>query len=224
MAPKYQFYNTTGKNLVQSRKSNIYYYQGDEALDRIVDIHFKGYDWVLLWSYVNESDNPYSQKVTQETTLRVKSGEEYAQEFKVSAEFSGMKVSAKAEAGFEHKTFTEEETVRSTKREETYKVKPHSTVRVYQKVYRFKVDYWFKLDAWATKWTVGNRGKDGALQVSSNITVLANEFIQTGEELKGTGTLEVEAVKRAAEQKNIKRLEDCTGRCQDYMRDNKISS
>ncbi|KNG86277.1 hypothetical protein ANOM_004526 [Aspergillus nomiae NRRL 13137] len=215
--PKHQRYITKGDNLVSSEKSTLYYDAGDQALYKIVDTRLLGYEWVLIWSYENTSDNDYTQKNTITTTLRTKTGSEAAENFKVSAGFSGMGITATAEAGVEHKTFTEEETTSTTQREQTYTVKPHSSVFIYQKVYNFQVDVWFKLDAWAKYWTVGNWQRDGVAQVSSGIAIYANEFAQTGEALGGKADLVPETVQSADEKTNIRRFEDCTKRAQSYL-------
>lgn len=217
MAPKHQTYKTKGDNLIHSAQTTLYSDRGDQALYKVVDIRLLGYDWVQLWSYENDSDNDFTKKQTSTTSLKVRTGEEFSQSFKVSAEFTGMGVTAKAEAGLEHKTFTEEETTTTTTREEEYKVKAHSSVFLYQKVYKFQVDIWFILDAWNKYYTVGKWERDGVAEVTSEVVINANEFAQTGESLKGTEDLSPEIVKSAAEKTNVLRFEECTRRCQDYL-------
>lgn len=217
MTPKHLENTTKGDGLVKSDRSTLYYDYGDQALYKITDIYLLGYEWVLLWSYENDSDNDFSKKVTTTTTLRVRTGEETAKSFKVSAEFSKMGFTAKAEAGIEHKTFTEEETTSSTTREVEYKVKAHSSVFVYQKVYKFAATVWFKQDANHQYSTVGKWERDGVAEVTSEITISANEFAQTGTALTGKGDLVVETVKSADTKTNVKRFEHCTSRCQSYL-------
>ncbi|KAB8075477.1 hypothetical protein BDV29DRAFT_171795 [Aspergillus leporis] len=221
-APKHRCFRAQGGNLVKSIKEQIYCYNGDEALYKIVDIHILGYEWCKLLGYSNPSDNPVFETESNTTTFRVKTGEESQHKVDISGEFSGLKVGLKAGYSFEHKTFSEEETITETKHGETVKVKPHTAVYRYKKLYRFKVHVWYQLDAWNRIWTVGKRGKDELLEVLSTVEIFTNDKLQTGKEIVGTKEVEFHTVKRVAEQKNIKRLEDCTSRCQNYLRDQGI--
>ncbi|KJJ29779.1 hypothetical protein AFLA70_419g001140 [Aspergillus flavus AF70] len=215
--PEHQRYITKGDNLVKSEKSTLYYDAGEQALYKIVDTRLLGYEWVLLWSYENTSEDDYCETHKTTTTLRAKTGQEYAENFSLSSGFSGMGFTATVEAGEVHKTFTEEETTSTTERDQTWTVKPRTSVFVYQKVYNFQVDIWFKLDAWGKDWTVGNWKRDGVAQVSSGIAIYANEFAQTGEALGGQTDLVPETMKSAGEKSNVLRFEDCTSRAQSYL-------
>ncbi|KAK8024400.1 hypothetical protein PG993_012466 [Apiospora rasikravindrae] len=218
MATKYIKYEVpSGESLVRSEKSEMYYSSGDEALYKIVDTHYLGYEWVKNWSYANESDNPYKKKITTTAGLRVKKGEEFFQSLKVTAEYKGLSVSGKAEAELSHKSFTEQETNSETKIEEEFEVKANTSVYLYQKIYHFRTDIWFKLDAWNNVYTVGRWERDGVAVCSAEVSIGANEFIQTKNELHGKGKLEPETVPNADTQSEVLRFEKCTSRCQKLL-------
>jgi hypothetical protein len=215
VGPKNATYKIQGRNLVRSTKETIYYEAADEALYKIVDIHLKGHDWVLLRSRVNNSDNATSFEVTRKTSLTVKTGESFIEKLDISGEFKGLKVIAKADVGFEHKTFTERETSTSEELKEGFRVKPHTAMFVYQKVYHFDVHVWFQLDAMNAMWTVGFG--NGVLEVVAMVDLLEDEVVTTGRKLRGTGMQRIQPTKRAAQQKNIRNLTECTMRCRRYL-------
>lgn len=214
---KCQRYEVEGDKLVKSQISPLYVDPGTEALYKVVDIYLRGFEWVLLWSYENDSDNEYSQRNTITTALRTRSGKEIADNFKLSAGFSNFGISMSGEYGQEHKTFTEEETTSSTEREQTYTVKANSSVYVYQKVYYFKVGVWFKLDTGGKLCTVGNWHRLEPREVSSEIAIQANEFTQSSHSLQGADKLTPKVVERAAEKDVILEWQWVTERAKSYL-------
>jgi hypothetical protein len=149
--------------------------------------------------------------------LSVKKGEEHFQSLKVSTEFKGVQFSAKAEAEVSHKSFTEEETTSSKEVVEEFSVAPHTSLFLYQKVYRFRADVWFKLEARNAIYTVGRWKRDGVALCSSEIMIESEEYLQSGEELKGKCELKVDTVNRADEEGDVQRFDDCTDRCQSLL-------
>ncbi|KAE8370738.1 hypothetical protein BDV27DRAFT_140328 [Aspergillus caelatus] len=214
---RYQRSMTNGDNLVKSQKSTIYFHAGREALYKIIDIRLLDYEWMLKWSYENTSDNTFTQTNTMTTTLRTRTGQENLERFGVSAGFSNMGITATTEAGVEQKKFIEEETTATTQSKQTYTVNPHSSIYIYQKVYNFEADVWFKLDAYNDYWTVGNYERDGVANTLLDIEIHANEFQQTGQVWTGISHLRPVTVQSKDEKTNIKRFENCTGRAQDYL-------
>jgi hypothetical protein len=217
VGPKHATYKVQGGNLVESTQKNIYYEAGDEALYMIVDIHHTGHDFDLLYSRVNDSENAYSFEATWKTSLTVKTGESFMEKLDISGEFNGLKVGVKAGVEFEHKTFTERETLASEERKEGFKVKPHTAMFVYQKVYHFEVHVWFQLDAWNKMWTVGKADGNGVVEVVGTVDIPEDEVFTTGRELRGTGTQRIQPRKRVAQQTNIRNVKDCTMRCRRYF-------
>lgn len=218
----YQVYETEGNNLVSSKKTIEYYEKGEQALYRVTESRFLGYEWVKLWSYVNDTNNPYEEKIEVTTSLRYLSNQELGMNLKIGASVSGMGVEASTEFGVEHKTFTEEETNQTTKREKVYKCDPKSETHVYQKMYKLETDVWFILDAWGSEHTVGNWRRDGPRVIETKINIKANDYMQTTKALTGKTTMKLVSVE-PLEKKNVLEWEKCTSRCQNYLKERRIT-
>ncbi|KAF4218598.1 hypothetical protein CNMCM5878_006702 [Aspergillus fumigatiaffinis] len=216
----YRFYNVTGGNLVNSNKYEIYYHPKDEALYKIVDTHLLGYEWVQKDYLDNSTRNKPQLELETSIGYAVTTGEEWAQSLNIKTEFSGVNFSAGVEVGFQHKSFSEEEKSAITKRKVSCPVAANTKVILYTKVYHFKVHVWFQLDAWNEMWTVGKPGKDEVLEALSTFDIDAKEDLLEDEELRGRKAIAVKGTKSKGERKNIKRLEDCTRECQNYLRNN----
>ena len=217
MCAKYQTYETKDPNEIVSSTRTICYRDEHEGLYMIKDTHLLGYSWEEIWSYENDSQNDYSRVVTTTTCSRVKRGTEFDTNFKVSAGFNGLGLSLSTDYGEESKTFTEQETTKTETTEETYTVKPNTSVFLYQKVYHFRTDIWFRLDSFAQMWTVGNYKQPGVALLSCDVDIHANNFFQHYESLTGKGDLDATTTRSVDEKTNIQRFEKCSDRCQDYL-------
>ena len=110
------------------------------------DIKFQGFDWVLRFSWTNESNSEgkYTRTVTEGQTLR--SGQETERNFGVSAAFKGIGISV----GGSRKQFSEQETSQTVSVAKEIIVEPQNTTFFYQKRYNFVVEVWFwqRVPAW----------------------------------------------------------------------------
>lgn len=217
MSTEYQVYKTKGPNELVDSTKTVCYKDEHEGLYMIKDTYLLGYSWNEIWSFENKSDNDYTRVVTTTTCSRVKNGTEFDTNFKVSAGFNGLGLSLNTEYGQESKTFSESETTKTETTQENYSVKPHSSVFLYQKVYHFRTDIWFRLDSFAKMWTVGNYKQPGVALVSSDVDIQANNFREYPESLTGKGDLDATTTHSVDEKTNIQPFEKCSDHCQDYL-------
>ncbi len=206
------------RDLIRSKKREVFSMPGSHTLYKIVDIHYLGYDWVLLCSWENASDIPRKEKVTTNSGLRVKSGEQFFQSLEVTSEYKGLEFSCKAEAELSHKSFTERETTLSRQFEEEFEVAAHTSIFLYQKVYHFRTDVWFQLNLPDRLYTVGRPQGDGIALCQSEASIESEEFIQEKKELTGMRMLEIETVERADVEGKVRRFDECPEPCQSMLR------
>ncbi|KJJ28904.1 hypothetical protein AFLA70_4g008970 [Aspergillus flavus AF70] len=217
MCTRYQAYEVKDQNKIVDSTRTICYQDEHEGLYMIKDTHLLGYSWDEIWSFENDSDNDYSRVVTTTTCSRVKQGTQFDTNFKVSAGFNGLGLSLSTECGPESKTFSESETTKTETTEDTCTVKANTSVFLYQKVYHFRTDIWFRLDSFAQMWTVGNYKRPGVALVSSDVDIHANSFFQHDKSLVGKGDLDATTTRSVDEKTNIKPFEKCSDRCRDYL-------
>lgn len=205
--------------VVKQSKDTLYYDEGDQALYAIKELQFVGWEWVLIYSHVNDSNDPvtYEEEVTMQHTF--KSGASNDLDWKLGVEFHGVSVSG---GGANH-TFTEEEISKGTKQTHTFHVPAKSALYVYQKRYNFKSVVWFILDAWGQHIRVGHKDDYERIEVVAESFVDANELASTTEEITGDTTFVPDAWDgERADFDVTRRFYGCTGRCSEYLEEHGI--
>lgn len=205
--------------VTKQSKHTLYYDEGDQALYAIKELQFVGWEWVLIYSHVNESNDPvtYEEEVTSKHTF--KSGASNDLEWKLGVEFHGVSVSG---GGASH-TFTEEEISKGTKQTHKFNVPAKSALYVYQKRYSFNSVVWFILDAWGENIRVGHNDNYERVEVVAESFVDANELASTLKEITGATTFVPDTWEGGrATFDNTRRFHGCTGRCQEYLQSNGV--
>ena len=205
---------TCPETLVKAAKSCIYFSSGDEALYKVTELRFTGYEWGFLDSWVNNTDGTDSITLSYTSELKVTSGTTSETNWGLGAEFKGLSMNV----GGSNKTFSSEETSESTTKTITVQIPPHSSVYLYQKVYKFKARAWFILDAWGSDWTVGSQGGYVITAVSEDFDVKGTEYITTGASLSGSDSTKCTAV-NGIRYPTVRKFENCTQRCKNYLSD-----
>lgn len=204
--------------VTKQSKQQIYYKANDQALYAIKDLQFVGWEWVLIYSHVNDSNESvsYEEEVTIKHTF--KSGASNDLEWKLGLEFHGASVSG---GGASH-TFTEEEISQGTKRTHKFTVPAKSALYVYQRRYNFKSVVWFILDAWNELSRVGHNDNYERVEAVAESFVDANELASTLEEITGATTFVPDAGGERAKFDHTRRFYNCTERCKGNLQSHGI--
>ena len=201
--------------ICHQKRTNLYYDDGDQALDKVVDVHITGYKWQLIASWTNKSSSAdtYSQEYSCGYT--VTEGMETNADFEASAEFKGLGI----KIGGSTKNFSSQETSTAVKYTQTVNVGPNSTVYFYQKRYTFKPEVWFILDAWNQHWTVGRYKSSGYAHVNQCLQIDSAEFLTTNVALSDKGTVVCTAQSGLERHDDypIKLFLDCPSKCREYL-------
>ncbi|KAF9523635.1 hypothetical protein CPB83DRAFT_839549 [Crepidotus variabilis] len=200
--------------IVKQTMSSLYCDPGDEALHKVIDTHFDGYEWVLVKTYDNTTkDESLTDTYHMNTERKITSGSNVNKQWDFVSEVNGLEIKYDSTT----KTFVDDETKDSTRANVEVKVAAKSKIYLYQKRYKFTAKVWFILDAWGSLWTVGNWKSSGVAEKTGTYYVDSNEHLTHGSELSDTKTLSVTQGKVEKTQKNIKQFQDCTRKCQDYL-------
>jgi len=215
MTDHLEYTTADDKAVCHQAKSSLYYYAGDEALSKVIDLHFIGYTWKLLASWTNSTSEKEQFRYDCSTSLTVTKGSEADTQWKVSGEYKGLGV----EIGGATKTFSTEETTTTTTKTLTGSIDPNTSVYLYQKIYSFNWDVWFILDAWNKNWTVGNWKSSGYADKTGATEIGTFDFLSTNSELSGKSTISCTSQSNidTPNSYDIKQFQDCTRRCQSYL-------
>ncbi|EFX06173.1 hypothetical protein CMQ_4242 [Grosmannia clavigera kw1407] len=208
-------YNRTANTIVRQNRSVLYNDPGDQALYKIVDVHFLGFEWVQFTKLENKSNQAFTRTETYSTQFRDAKTKDETSTMDVSGAFEGLTLSL----GNSTSTITTQEVTTTKTCTTTVKVDPKSTIYLYQKRYHFKAVVWYKIDAWGKLWTVGNWKGAGVAHKAQEIQIDTSEFIGTPSALPGSGMLHVAKGKDIWAQDNIKQFDQCPKKCQDYLHD-----
>ncbi|KAF9523632.1 hypothetical protein CPB83DRAFT_898580 [Crepidotus variabilis] len=212
-APKLQ--GDGEKVVVKQSCTTLYYDSGDQALYKIIDTHFDGYEWVFLKSFDNTSSQIQTYTYTMSTNRVITTGSSFNDQWDFVSEVNGLQIQYDNTT----KTFVDEETKTSTDYDITIAVDANSQIYLYQKRYKFIPKVWFVLDAWNQLWTVGNWKSAGVAEETGGYYVDSNENLTHGSQLSDTQDLSVTEATITYTQVNIKQFQDCTTKCQDYLHD-----
>lgn len=210
-------------DLISSKQDTVYYSKGDQALYHQTNTHLLGYHYELVGSYVNNTDSPYSEKVTTTTGTTVTHSTEFSENTSTSVGMSGslqgLGFSFSTENGEDYKEFHSAEVNNTISKEQNITVAPNSQVYCYQQVFDLDVEEKYKLDAWNMMVMVGK--EEGKVPATHHTTVAVhtNQFVLSREPLSGMGYIDVNTVEQVHEPMAVLPFGDCTGRCKDYMHD-----
>lgn len=88
----YQEYRAN--NVIVRRVRDNLYQTSSENLVKRQDLKYQGFDWNLVFSWINETDSDNTYEETVEEGLTIREGEETERNFNISAAFKGLGVSA----------------------------------------------------------------------------------------------------------------------------------
>ncbi|KAF9523634.1 hypothetical protein CPB83DRAFT_862521 [Crepidotus variabilis] len=207
--------NGNGKGvIVKQTMSSLYCDPGDEALHKVIDTHFDGYEWVLLKSYDNtDPTENLTDTYSMSTDRYITSGSDVNKQWDFVSEVNGLSIKYDDTS----KTFNDYETKSQSHYNVNIKVAPSSKLYLYQKRYKFTAKVWFILDAWGSLWTVGNWKSSGVAEKTGTYYVDSKEHYTQSSPLTGTKDLSVTQGTVEKTQTNIKQFQDCTRKCQDYL-------
>jgi hypothetical protein len=200
---------------VRNRAWPFYDEPGNEKLTRVLDIFYVGYEWELVKQGRTQgggTELKYSYR--KGLVFPYESDEKYNVWWNIRTAFEGLQLHY-------WKWLADDETAELAFHEGTQQVAPDEYVYIYQKKYKFNVVIWFNLDAWGKEWTVGFRHYDTRAVVQVHARVWSDEFIKRSNPLEGSVEVRPEILDYPVEatEHDIKRFQDCTSKCQNYLSD-----
>jgi hypothetical protein len=210
-----QSYDEGNNTIVKQSSSVLYSNAGDEALHKLIDLHYDGFEWQYINSWINKTNQTNTYVQTYTSQLSITQGKDAENHWSFGADFKDLSVGI----GSSTKKFTPEETTTSKAYTVTVNVGPNSSVYFYQKKYKFKPVVWFRLDAWAKFWAVGNWKSGGVCALNGYVEIDSNEYLTTDSVLSGSGFASAQAASGIVLQDNIKQFQDCPKKCRNYLYD-----
>ncbi|KAF9521423.1 hypothetical protein CPB83DRAFT_900745 [Crepidotus variabilis] len=202
--------------IVKQASASLYNTAGDEALNKIIDTHFDEYEWILVKTF----DNTLAKKDLEgqhplDTKRVITSGADANNNWDFVSEVNRLKIHYDDTT----KIFVDSETKSPTEQTVAVIVPAGGVVHLYQKRYKFTAKVWFILDARGHIWTVGNWRRSGIPIVTGTYYVDSNEYTAHSSALSDTKNLVVTKGTISHDPTfNILQFENCTQRCQDYLR------
>lgn len=179
---------------IVNRYSNVVFSDSKENLVRRLDTRSQGFEWVLEFQWVNETNTDNTYTITTEEGLTIREGEETERNFGVSAAFKGLGVNV----GGSRKTFTSRETSNLTRVEKYIVAEARKTTYFYQKRYNFLQEVWFwqKVPSWdtANHFRIGADVTYNIVKRTALVYIMSNEFASLNRRLSGSTTTSAEAV------------------------------
>lgn len=179
-------------DVIVRRVRDTLYQISSENLVQRKDIKYQGFEWELVFSWVNGTDADNVYKQTVEEGLIIREGTETEANFNVSASFKGLGVSA----GGYVKNFSQRETSKVTTVEKTVNVPAQSKVYFYQKRYNFLTEVWFwqHVPNWENynHFTIGANVTYQRVQRIAVTSIMSQEFASIQHALSGTTHISAE--------------------------------
>jgi len=215
---KYVGYKPSGGDtMVNSGRSTIYYYPGDEAFYASMDTYLIDTTWVSKMSWENNTEATQTYSLQYTTQLTVTEGTEVTNSVNVGAEFKGLSMSMDNET----KTFSTYETTDTQTMTITLSIPPKSTLTFYQRKYQFRATMFFVLDAWGEEWNAGSQGGYDITRKECEVEIMSEDYLTTDTPLvdTATGSMEVESVARADSEglRATRKRENLTERAKDSL-------
>lgn len=181
----FQIYLVDG--IIVHRDSYPVYSDNKESLVRRLDTRSQGFEWVLEFQWVNETNTDHTYTITTEEGLTVREGQDTERNFGVTAAFKGLGVSV----GGSRKYFTSRETSNITTVQKQIIVKAERTTYFYQKRYKFLQEVWFwqRVPAWEIgHFRIGADVTYAIVKRTAVVYIMSNEFASLNRRLSGTTT------------------------------------
>lgn len=173
---------------IVDRYSNPIYSTNSESLVRRLDTRSQGFEWILEFQWVNESNTDNTYTITTEEGLTIREGQETERNFGVSAAFKGLGVNV----GGSSKTFTSRETSSGTTVEKYIVAEARKTTYFYQKRYNFLQEVWFwqRVPSWENynHFRIGADVTYNIVKRTAVVYIMSNEFATLHRRLTGTTT------------------------------------
>lgn len=167
---------------VNQQSSYVYNDSGYESLLQYIDIMSLGFEWVLLMSWVNQTNSENTVIITTTEGLVVHGNTKSEFHLSISASLTGLE----AEIGGRRKVFTKRETSNTTAAEKKITVFPNSAVYFYQKRYRFHSKVWFALKYYSKLSVIKDSNNDAPIFRLASFDIESNEFATLNRPLIGT--------------------------------------
>lgn len=142
--------------MVNSGRSTIYNYPGDEAFYASMDTYLIDTTWVSKMSWENNNAATQMCSLQYTTQLTVTEGTEVTNSVGIGAEYKGLSLSMNSET----KMFLSYETTDTQTKMVTLSIPPKSTLAYYQRKYQFRDTMFFVLDAWGQEWNALDHRED----------------------------------------------------------------
>lgn len=146
--------------------------------------------WNETWRFTNNTTETINHEVEKTTSTRILTGEEYVEEFNVTAGFAKWGFSFDIGGSRQRKTFSEKETIHSETKKDTVPVPAGKTVRLYQKEYEFVCTTYFK-GVSASKQAILGVTDAGPFAWPTELVVQSEEFVATNDEITGDGEFDI---------------------------------
>ncbi|KAB8273820.1 hypothetical protein BDV30DRAFT_210101 [Aspergillus minisclerotigenes] len=147
------------------------------------DLHFLGYDWILMWSQQNQTDHDVTREISVPIGVTTENRIEEKDALLASLDLKDLKLGV----GGEHKHFSETETGGITSERRSVTVKAHSNTFYYQKRYNFLSRLWPFVYAEGRLWVAALPGTTKPSTADTAFSVTADEFLVVSDKLVGEG-------------------------------------
>lgn len=207
-------------DIIVDRHFHLVYQNNTENLVRRLDTKSQGFEWILEFQWVNETNSDNTYTITTEEGLTFQTGQEIERNFGASTAFKGLGINV----GGSKKTFTSRETSSSTKIEKTIQVAARSTIYFYQKRYKFLQEVWFwqKVPSWTNHnhFRIGSDVTYNIVKRTATVYIGSNEWASLNRRLSGTTTISAEAAPpiNPADPSTVRQFTNITQRAKNQLK------
>lgn len=179
-------------DVIVHRDSEVIYSDKKENLVRRLDTKSQGFEWVLVFQWVNETNIGHTFTITTEEGLTILDGHETESNFGVNAALKGLGVTI----GGTRKTFNSRETSQVTTIQKQITVEAKKTTYFYQKRYNFLQEVWFwqKVQDWEIgHFRIGADVTYNIVKRTALVSIMSNEFASLNRRLSGNTAISATA-------------------------------
>ncbi|KZT03580.1 uncharacterized protein LAESUDRAFT_761912 [Laetiporus sulphureus 93-53] len=166
--------------LVSRQLDTILYDHNVEVLHHVIDVYFVEMRWVEVSADTNDLDTRMHVKRTFTTVANPSRAD-------CRAALSSLARRIVADSAFSASTWTRSS--QATSAEYTLDLQPHTTTRIYERVFVFRVHEWFCSDAHSVLWRVGE--EYDTLTNKIYVPVHTNQFATRTTKMEGEGVIDV---------------------------------
>ncbi|RAQ47338.1 hypothetical protein AFGD_008920 [Aspergillus flavus] len=191
-APSRASYKVKGDTIIKQTLTRPRSMSPWAIIEVYCDLHFLGYDWILMWSQQNQTNDDSIEEINVPIGVMTENRIEDKDALLANLDLKDLKLGV----GGEHKHFSEKETGAITSERRSVTVKAHSNTFYYQKRYNFLSRLWPFIYAEGRLWVAALPGTTKPSTADTAFSVMADEFLVVPDKLVGEGKVTtVEAAK-----------------------------